>query len=68
MTLMLGLCLGFAHAQEQPVSGTVSADGAPLPGVSVVVKGTQTGAVTDFDGLYTINAKPTDVLQLGRLP
>ncbi|MBU2945531.1 SusC/RagA family TonB-linked outer membrane protein [Zobellia uliginosa] len=62
MTLMLGLCFGFASAQELSVTGTVSADGAPLPGVSVVVKGTQTGAVTDFDGLYTIKAKSTDVL------
>ncbi len=37
------------------VSGTVTdEDGIPLPGASVVVKGTTTGAVTDFDGNYEI--------------
>ncbi|MGS0527362.1 carboxypeptidase-like regulatory domain-containing protein [Zobellia nedashkovskayae] len=49
-------------AQSQSVSGTVYADDAPLPGVSVVVKGTNNGAVTDFDGLYTINAESNAVL------
>ena len=39
------------------VSGTVSsqADGAVLPGVNVLVKGTTTGTVTDVEGRYTIN-------------
>lgn len=33
-----------------------------LPGVSVTIKGSKTGTVTDFDGNYSINAKPGDVL------
>tara|TARA_R110002033_G_scaffold77535_2_gene129107 strand:+ start:5484 stop:8978 length:3495 start_codon:yes stop_codon:yes gene_type:complete len=42
-------------AQEQTISGTVTdASGLPLPGVSIIVKGTLTGAVTDFEGSYTI--------------
>ncbi|WP_373517280.1 SusC/RagA family TonB-linked outer membrane protein [Pricia sp.] len=43
-------------AQGQ-VTGTVTStdDGMPLPGASVVVKGTTTGATTDFDGNYTLN-------------
>ncbi|RTE54418.1 TonB-dependent receptor [Arenibacter aquaticus] len=47
------LCFGMVTAQE--VSGTVSDATGPLPGASVVVKGTTTGAQTDFDGNYTIS-------------
>lgn len=47
------LCFGLASAQE--VSGTVSDSSGPLPGASVVVKGTTTGAQTDFDGNFTIS-------------
>ena len=39
---------------QNVVTGTVTADdGAPLPGVTVFVKGTTTGAVTNIDGFYT---------------
>ncbi|MGP1993232.1 SusC/RagA family TonB-linked outer membrane protein [Zobellia laminariae] len=62
MGLFLVFCLSTMAAQSQSVSGTVLADDAPLPGVSVVVKGTNIGAVTDFDGLYTINAESNAVL------
>ncbi|PCE62571.1 SusC/RagA family TonB-linked outer membrane protein [Sediminicola luteus] len=52
--------LGFATTEgnfQSAVSGTVTdADGVPLPGASVVVKGTTTGAQTDFDGNYSITA------------
>jgi TonB-linked SusC/RagA family outer membrane protein len=42
-------------AQQKSVSGTVTDDqGIPLPGATVLVKGTASGAVTDFDGNYTI--------------
>lgn len=47
--------VSFAFGQRT-ISGTVTSaeDGATLPGVSVVVKGTIIGATTDFDGEYTI--------------
>ncbi len=49
--------------QEKQVTGKVTdASGAPLPGVNVVVKGTQIGTFTDNDGNYTISARPEDVL------
>ena len=49
------------YAQE--VTGTVVDDQSqPLPGVSVVVKGTDTGTITDFNGVYTIEASEGDVL------
>ncbi|MFN4145541.1 MAG: SusC/RagA family TonB-linked outer membrane protein [Runella sp.] len=55
----LFLCLlgGYvASAQERTLTGTVtsSEDGLPLPGVSVVVKGTTRGANTDGEGKYKI--------------
>ena len=42
--------------QQTTVTGNVTDDaGVPLPGASVLVKGTTTGASTDFDGNYSIN-------------
>jgi len=42
---------------QSTISGVVSdEDGNPLPGASVVVKGTTNGTQTDFDGNYTISA------------
>jgi len=44
------------YAQTINIKGKVSDDtGAPLPGATVKVKGTITGAVTDVNGNYTIN-------------
>ena len=61
MLVMLFGVFQFSEAQE--VTGTVF-DGSsqPVPGVSVIVKGTTTGAVTDFDGKYSIKANIGDVL------
>lgn len=51
------LCCMNGFAQSQTVSGKVTEadDGAPLPGVNVIVKGTTTGTVTDIDGNFRIN-------------
>lgn len=51
------------QAQQKTISGIVSDSGAPLPGVSIIVKGTPNGTQTDFDGKYTIKANVGDVLQ-----
>ncbi|GAB3650256.1 SusC/RagA family TonB-linked outer membrane protein [Echinicola sediminis] len=37
-------------------------DGMPLPGVTVKVKGTQTGSITDIEGRYHVKADPYDTL------
>ena len=48
--LLLG---SWVTAQETLITGLVKDDGnEPLPGVSVVIKGTTTGTITDFDGNY----------------
>ncbi|MGX5689129.1 SusC/RagA family TonB-linked outer membrane protein [Arcticibacter tournemirensis] len=52
-----------ASAKQVSVKGTVKdAQGQPLPGVSVVVKGTTKGTSTNGTGAFAISAKPTDVL------
>lgn len=51
------LCVGiYLQGQGVQVTGKVTsaADGSALPGVSVVVQGTTIGAVTDFEGNYSI--------------
>ena len=54
-------CFGLVEAQE--VSGTVSDVNGPLPGASVVLKGTTTGTQTDFDGNYILsNVDPNGTL------
>ena len=57
--IVVTLLWGFAmQAQSVTVTGTVISadDSQALPGVNVVVKGTTTGSVTDFDGNYSIVA------------
>lgn len=52
----MALVLQFSYAQEKTITGTVTdQDGLPLPGANVTVKGTTTGAQTDFDGNYSIS-------------
>ena len=48
----------------QPISGTVTDEtGAPLPGATVIVKGTTNGTITDIDGKFVIDTDPdTDVI------
>ncbi|MBT8184504.1 MAG: carboxypeptidase-like regulatory domain-containing protein, partial [Eudoraea sp.] len=48
---------------QQTITGTVTSDEGPLAGASVVIKGTTTGVSTDFDGNFTIEARPEDTLQ-----
>lgn len=50
----------FAQTQNLAVTGTVSDEVGPLPGVSVLLKGTGNGVVTDFDGNYTLRNVPPD--------
>ncbi len=59
-TLFMVLAVQLVSAQEKTVTGTVTdADFKdPLPGVSVMLEGTQFGTETDMDGKYSIKAKP----------
>lgn len=50
------VCAWATHAQQRTITGKVTSasDGANLPGVNVVLKGTTTGTVTDANGQYSI--------------
>src|SRR5690606_12632902 len=63
--LLLGLLcvlISFSLLAQGTVSGTVtsSEDGQPIPGVTVLVKGTIIGTATDLDGRYSINVLSGD--------
>ncbi|MFX0555331.1 SusC/RagA family TonB-linked outer membrane protein [Maribacter sp. CXY002] len=63
LALLMALIVHLSFAQEKTVAGTVTdQDGLPLPGASVVVKGTTTGTQTDFDGNYSINVSQGSTL------
>lgn len=52
-------------APPRDIEGTITDEaGAPLPGVSVTVKGSKKGAITDSDGKYTINAVDEETVTL----
>lgn len=61
--LLMGFYFHLLYAQNRMVSGVVTDDsGSPLPGVSVVVKGTTRGVSTDFDGKYSIQVQAEEIL------
>ena len=61
MLLLMLLFSGFTtfnlQAQEQVKGSVLDAGGNPIPGVSVLQKGTSNGVVTDFDGIYSMKIK-----------
>ncbi len=55
LTLLLAFVVQFTFAQEKTISGTVTDNvGLPLPGVSIIVKNTSSGTLSDFDGNYSL--------------
>lgn len=66
--LLLTFCV-VSYAQTT-VQGTVTDDtGQPVPGVNVIILGTSTGTVTDFDGGYalTTDQSPPFTLQISSI-
>ncbi len=67
ITYLLLCCLLFIcsslHAQQTDIKGIVSdSSGEPLPGVSISIKGTTFGTITNMDGQFTIRAKKGNTL------
>ncbi len=53
---MISAAMAFA---QKTITGTVTGvDKAPLPGVSIIVKGTTTGTITDVNGKYSLSVPP----------
>lgn len=66
-SVLLGfvLCLSaFQMLAQQTITGKVTsaANGDPLIGVNVIVKGTSTGTITDFDGNYSVSYEEGNTL------
>lgn len=66
---LLALCLLFVplmlRAQAVSLTGTITDEfGEGLPGVTILIEGTQIGTTTDFDGKFTLNAKINDKLRI----
>ncbi|PKD21669.1 SusC/RagA family TonB-linked outer membrane protein [Salegentibacter salinarum] len=66
MILSFLVFTGTVKAQEDEliITGTVTSadDGLPIPGVTILIQGTNQGTSTDFDGNYEITAAPNSVL------
>ncbi len=64
LAVLCVLAINVAFAQNITVKGTVtdSKDKSSIPGVSVVVKGTQNGTQTDVSGAFSINAPSNAIL------
>jgi len=63
LTLFIALLVQISFAQERLVSGIVTdVANQPLPGVNVLVKGTNVGTQTDFEGKFSIKASSTETL------
>ena len=61
--IFFGLGIFTAFGQDETVSGVVKdTNGQPIPGVSIIVKGTTTGTATDFDGNYMIKSSQSNIL------
>lgn len=55
----------FSSQQPKEISGIISDNnGEPLIGVSIVIKNTTTGVITDHEGRFTLQADPKDILTI----
>ncbi|WP_109437565.1 TonB-dependent receptor [Aquimarina sp. AU119] len=70
--LILGLLTALmgiyqVYAQQTITGKVVGEDDVGIPGVNVLVKGTTTGQITDFDGNFSISATENDVITISYL-
>ena len=57
--VIIGTSLSYA---QQDVSGTISDETGPLPGVTVIEKGTFNGVTSDFDGNFTLTVSDENAI------
>lgn len=68
LTLFLALMVQISFAQEKTVTGTVSDEsGLPIPGVNIILKGTQQGTQTNLEGEYSLKASSGQTLVVSYL-
>ena len=61
LVMVFAFLSGSVFAQTKTITGKVtsSQDGLGIPGVTIQIKGTTIGAITDIDGNYSINVSPS---------
>src|SRR5690554_2132404 len=64
---MLFSSIGSLYAQDHRVSGTITHEGNPLLGATIMIKDTQRGTTTDMDGYFELAASEQDVLVISYL-
>ncbi len=65
VSILLGVFISSTIlAQSSTISGVISDGSYPLPGASVVLEGTTTGADTDFDGKFELNKVTSEKVTL----
>ena len=58
--LLLFLLIGYGINAQTTIQGTVKDDaGEPVPGANIVIIGTTTGTVSDFDGIFSLSTTQT---------
>ena len=63
LTLLGILMVQLGFAQQKTITGNITDEsGLPLPGATVVIENTTRGVSTDFDGNFSIEAAPNEVL------
>lgn len=64
LTLLIFFLAQVSHAQGKIITGTVTDEQQlPLPGVNILIQGAARGAVTDFDGKYSLEVTEGQTLQ-----
>jgi len=65
LVILFGLSLQMTFAQSKDIQGTVkNEEGKVLPFVTVSIKGTNEGAITNQDGEFNLQAEPSDSLKV----
>lgn len=65
LLLLLSVSQSYGQDSNRTINGVVKDDtGEPLIGVNILVKGTPTGTITDFDGAFTVEANEGDILEV----
>ncbi|MFY0628517.1 MAG: TonB-dependent receptor [Reichenbachiella sp.] len=64
LSFVIGLATLDVQAQSRTISGKVTAadDGSSLPGVTLIIKGTTTGTVTDIEGSFSLEVPSDDAI------
>lgn len=62
LSLFLIGSMTAVRAQDITITGNITDETGPLPGVNVLIKGTTKGVISDFDGNYSIEAPSSGIL------